>query len=53
MADLISETVLQKSSLKRQIFLCISTSFVFNEEGLYAESTGISCKILKEQYQRI
>lgn len=51
--DFISETVLQNSSLKSEIFLCTSTSFVFNEEGTYAESTGISCKIPKEQYQRI
>lgn len=42
-----------KISLKNQIFLCTSNSFVFNEEGTYAESRGINFKIPKEQYQRI
>lgn len=42
-----------KSSLRSQIFLCTSTSLVFNEEGTYVESTGRRYKIPKEQYQMI
>lgn len=44
---------IQKISLKSQIFLCTSSSFVFSEEGTYAESRGINFQIPKEQYQRI
>lgn len=44
---------IQKISVKSQIFLCTSSSFVFNEEGTYAESRGINCEIPKDQYQRI